>query len=165
MLHDVNFNELTAPAAGMTREEMEMCIDNLREHISEANAHWGKVAAILQADPDDAYAVMAAARTAMARIGDGNAAAAIQAARDAMPAFDGVYHKMDEAVQLEFERFNRHCDELAAMSVDDFLKFKQDRAAGLPVNRRKWRDAPERRTFWQRTQDALTKWSRYRGQA
>lgn len=165
MLHDVNFSELTSPPEAMTREEMEMCIDNLREHLGEANAHWSKVASILQADPDDAIAVVAAARTAMAGIGGDASTSAIQIARDAFPAFNDVYRKLDEAMLFEFDRFNKHCDDLAAMSIEEFIRFKQNSMDSIVAdslkNRRWWCNEQKSRTFGQRIGDAIAKWSRY----
>lgn len=142
----MNFNELTKSTEEMDSGDMAQCIDNLREIITEGKSQWDKVAAILQVDGDDVDAVFAAVRTAVAGMGDAGESAELQMARVAFPAFAELGRSLDAACLYEFERFNRHCDELAEMSVDRFIQFKQDSAknaqAKLKAPRRWWSDEP-----------------------
>lgn len=143
MGHDLNIDELKTSTNDMTSDEKDAVIDNLREMIGDSKAQWDKLAAILQAAGDDVDRVFAAARTAMAGIGGDASAADLKIAREAFPAFDDLYKHLDAACLYEMERFNRHCDELAAMSIDRFIDFKNESARNvigkLHGPRRWWR--------------------------
>lgn len=154
MAHDVNFNELTTSTEIMDSDDMTQCIDNLREMIADGKAQWDKLAAILQVDGDDVDTVFAAARVAMAGLGGSSDQSEIQRARETFPAFAELYRHLDAACLHEMERFNRHCDELADMSLDQFMRFKEqsakDSVGRLEGPRRWWREETARLTGWRK---------------
>lgn len=159
MWHELSFNVLTKSTEAMDADDMTASIDNLREIVSQGKTQLDKLAAILQVDGDDVDAIFAKSRLLMAGVGDVAAAADIQIAREHFPLFNSLHGALDEAISYEMERFNKHCEELATLSLDDFIKFKNDSLEFATEanekrhgSRRWWRavvGAPKR-TVWQR---------------
>ena len=131
-------NILTDATDGLPEDELRALIEELRDVIETSKVQWNKLAAILQADGDNVDLVFAAARTAMAGIGGDQAQTDIDAARTAFPAFSALHEHIDQACLYELERFNRHCDELAAMSLEQFIAFKEEANRGVFKTPTQW---------------------------
>jgi hypothetical protein len=154
-MHDVKFNELTESTELMNVDGLGMCIDNLREIIQDEKAQWNKLASILQVDGDNVDAVFAAARIAMAGIGNNTSQANIEAALGAFPAFAEIHKHIDAACLYELDRLNRHINALTEVSVDEFIAIKA-RNGDFKLNPIPF--LQKEPSFGRRSIDAIAKW-------
>ncbi len=161
----MNTSDLTLhKIEAMDSDEKTECIMELGQIVWDGKAQWNKLAAILQADGDNVDAVYAKARAMMANLGNAAATADVEAARAQFPLFDSLHGALDEALLYELERFHKHCDELADMSLDGFIEFKRKAQLNCYSGMTEaMLDKPHSPgpTIWSRSFEWFVKWTGY----